>query len=205
MPNINFFKVQESFLQDSSIAKKFISISGTKVAIPDQRSSAFQVAPSIFPMVWGWGTWANSWKKYVLEILDAKEITDQTSRKLFPKKSDWLERKLFQDTFNARFREVNIGYIDTWDYALTATAWRENLLSLHMAANSIINIGFNSQGTHTKQNAPKWVPVKFESFENSEVGVGDWDLDLDKLIAKQVFNCNLMDFSKNQIKKMLIR
>lgn len=205
LPNANFFKVQQILLQDITVARNFISISGSRVVIPGQQISAFQVTPSVFPMVWGWGTWANTWKKYIPEILDASEITAQTSRKLFPNKSQWLERKLFQDTFNARFREVNVGYIDTWDYALTATAWRENLSSLHMSANSIINIGFGSLGTHTVLKAPNWVPTRFEEFETNGGIIGDWNLNRDTLIAKLVFNCTLTDFSKNQIKRVLIR
>jgi len=205
LPNSNFFKAQSSFLEDSSLADRFISISGSRVVMPGETTSPYQAIPSIFPMVWGWGTWANAWEKYRPEISDAEEITERTAKKLFPLKKQWLDRKLFQDTFNSRFREVNIGYINTWDYALTATAWRENLYSLNLSANSIINIGFDSQGTHTVLNAPSWVPVDFQETKTEEVSVGDWDLNFDVQVAKRVFKCDVMDFSKNQMKKVLIR
>ncbi len=205
LPNPIFFKVQNSFLQDSGLAKNFISISGSKIEIPGNVVSSFAAAPSIFPMVWGWGTWASAWKRYQPEILDAEEITAKVSKKLFPLKGQWMERVLFQETFNSRFREVNIGYIDTWDYALTATAWRENLFSLHMSTNSIINIGFNSQGTHTIFKAPNWVPTRFGNTSISGNSVGKWDLDRDIRIAKSVYRCDLKDFAKNKIKRVLIR
>ena len=205
VPNSNFFKMQSYFLENSDYAKRFISISGSRVVIPGRESAHLKSTPSIFPMVWGWGTWANSWAKYELEITDAEEISEKISRKLFPSQRQWLKRRLFEDTFNSRFHEVNIGYINTWDYSLTATAWRENLPSIHLSSNSIINIGFNSQGTHTISTAPRWVPKMFESTEPNWSRVGDWDPSLDVEIARHVFNTGVIDFSKNRIKKLLLK
>lgn len=205
LPNPTFFKLQNLFLQDLNIAKNFVSISGSKVNLFGEVHTPFTAHPSLFPMVWGWGTWAKTWDHYQPEILDAEEITARVAKKLFPLKNQWLERVFFESTFNSRFREVNIGYIDTWDYALTATAWRKNLFSLHLSANTIINIGFNSQGTHTVLNAPNWVPTEFGNISTSDKSVGDWDLSLDAQIAKTIYRCDLTDFTKNKIKKVLIR
>ena len=205
LPNANFFKEQLTFLEDQGLANKFISVSGSRVIVPGSNYSSFEATQSMFPMVWGWGTWATNWKKYQPDIPDAQEITRRAADKLFPLRGQWLEKELFKNTFNSRFREVNIGYINTWDYALTATAWRENMMALHLTVNSIVNIGFNSQGTHTVLNAPDWVPQKFEISESPVSSVGDWIPDLDRNIAKLVFNCGVPDFSKNQVKRLLLR
>jgi hypothetical protein len=204
LPNDHFFSMQTKFLSEQSYSKEFISISGTRVDIDTKTPSGCVAIPSIFPMVWGWGTWKESWDKYQPEITDSREIVEFVSRKLFPLREEWLKRKLFQDTFKSRFHEVNIGYIDTWDYALTATAWREDLKSLQLTANSIINIGFNSAGTHTVQEAPKWVPKKYGKVDSGVNAIGDWNRNLDARMAMQVFNCNISDYSKNQIKRILV-
>ena len=205
VPNSYFFEMQLKLLTDSFCAKNFISVSGTKITIGSELSMNFAAVPSIFPLVWGWGTWASTWGKYNPDIPDAKEIVETISRKLYPRKEDWWQRLFFQDTFKSRFREVNIGYIDTWDYSLTATSWRENLLSLHLSSNSVVNIGFNSKGTHTVTDAPNWVPLQYGKNREEQYAIGEWDRDVDKQIATEVFNCNIHDFSKNQMKKVLYR
>ena len=204
LPNEYFFEMQSKLLSDYSYSKEFISVSGTSVNLAFKSPPGCVAIPSVFPMVWGWGTWKKSWDKYEPDITDSIEIVDSISQKIFPSREEWLKRKLFQDTFKSRFREVNIGYIDTWDYALTATAWRENLQSLHLAANSIINIGFEANGTHTVLEAPNWVPTEFGITNLNSNIIGEWNRNLDIQIATKVFNCNVIDYSKNQVKRVLI-
>ena len=67
----------------------------------------------------------------------------------------------FRNVFTRRFLEVEKGIIDTWDYSLVATLWRQDMKFLQFNGNSVVNVGFDHRATHTKGRAPSWVPITY--------------------------------------------
>jgi hypothetical protein len=102
-----------------------------------------------------------------------------------------------------RFQEINSGKIDTWDYSLMATAWRLGLTSLQINGNSIVNSGFGSLATHTKNLAPDWVPRNYSNSKRTSGVMPKLDLNADRWISTNVYNCNLAEVIKNEVKKVV--
>ncbi len=202
LPNSDFFKYIGNSLIDYESVKTIASVSGTNCALSFFNNSPSLFRESMFPMVWGWGTWAEKWKLYQLEIHDRSEIVSDAASKIFGQKKS-LKKIYFENVFNMRFEEVNSGKIDTWDYSLIASIWRNNLRVLQINANLVVNRGFNARATHTKNKAPDWVPLAYSIPENLNFSHQPYENSFDMWLANNVYNCTLNDFLKNIVKKLL--
>lgn len=94
--------------------------------------------------IWGWATWKNRWDYYDVSINEV----------LFQDCSKWLnyyafDRNEYRDKYN-NFRNVKNNTIDTWDFQWTFTVWANNGISIIPHKNLVINLGFDSEATHTK-------------------------------------------------------
>jgi hypothetical protein len=114
-----------------------------------------------------------------------------------------MNKKYFENVFISRFSEVEKGLIDTWDYSLTASAWRNGTKSLQFNYNSIINIGFDSAATHTVNKKPKWVPTTFVEINEISQQVQSVDYESELWTIKNVFGAGLKQSVKNQIKSIV--
>jgi hypothetical protein len=201
LPSLDFFELMRFGLEEYEENLKYFSISGTDV-IPESYIFQSVFRESVFPMVWGWATWADRWENYQVEIPDVKSVTRWPSLILY-KPTSQLKAFLFRSIFKFRFFEVEKGFIDTWDYSLTATCWRQRKMSLQINGNQVRNIGFGKTATHTKQSAPNWVPQNFGKIPNV-LAVQEYDPIYDRWLANRVFRISLKEFLKNLVKKMVI-
>jgi len=202
IPNHDFFKYLGYALLEFESSKNIICLAGTDFVPDEFNSSTGLFRESIFPMVWGWGTWAKKWSFYQLEIHDHKEVVSLAADRLFGPKSSII-KTYFENSFNMRFREVNIGVIDTWDYSLLASTWRNNFKSLQLNANLVVNSGFTTEATHTTLTPPHWVPTEYQ-LPRSESGVlSQYDPGPDVWLTTNVYNCTFVDLLKNQVKKVI--
>ncbi len=202
IPNSDLFKYIGAGLISHRNSADIMSISGSD-SLPQYltpKTSLFR--KSIFPMVWGWGTWAKKWSLYRVDIPDSKEIVELASESLFGKKFS-LAKWQFENVFKMRFEEVNQGVIDTWDYSLVASTWRNNFKVLQVNANLVVNSGFNSQATHTKSLPPPWVPNDYTAPSSFNTIVPDYMNNSDLWLVPNVYNCGPVEVMKNQVKKFL--
>lgn len=205
-PNNQFFDVIYDGLQRYRNSSSYMMISGSDFLPACMNESTSSFRESNFPMVWGWGSWADKWRYYQLNIPDIKIIVEKMANKLFGPKNS-LDKLFFVDTFRMRFSEVVCGKINTWDYSLMASAWRNDLVCLQTNYNMIINMGFGVDAAHTSGKKPEWVPTHFRHHPNQKQGhsVDLEDLTYEKWILKNVYNCRLNEFVKTQIKRCLER
>jgi hypothetical protein len=203
-PNNQFFDVVNEGLQNYASSSKYMMISGTDFLPTGINKSNSQFRESNFPMVWGWGSWADKWSLYQLNIPDIKFIVKKMADKLFGPKTS-INKLFFMDTFQMRFTEVVRGKINTWDYSLMASAWRNDLVCLQTNYNMIINMGFGIDAAHTSGKKPDWVPTNFRNQPNQikSNSVDSEVLTCEKWILKNVYNCKLDEFLKTQIKRSL--
>jgi hypothetical protein len=104
-------------------------------------------APSYFfsryPQIWGWATWRRTWRHYDPDLSEWKQLRD----------TDWLQNlmgnPLAATYWRAVFNRVAEGF-DTWDYSLSFSLWRRGALSIVPSVNTVRNVGFGSEATHTK-------------------------------------------------------
>lgn len=200
IPNDNFINLTGKMLSENFKNPSYMSINGTNSFSKVHSKSLFR--ETFFPMVWGWGTWAKQWDKYQLEIPDANAIVKSVSNKIFGSKFS-INKKYFENVFTTRFSEVEKGLIDTWDYSLTASAWRHGIKSLQFNYNSIINIGFDSAATHTINEKPKWVPIAFAEIFETKQEVQPVDYESELWTIRNVFGAGLKQSVKNQIKSIV--
>jgi hypothetical protein len=198
-PHPEFFLQMSTVLRDSKLSKYLTVSSGNYLG-------EIFTAPrsSVFPMIWGWGTWAENWHLYQKEITEPTRVLEFPSNLMWPS-SGRLKRFYFKDTFRKRFSEVQSGDLDTWDYSLTATSWKHGRLNLHLGGNLVLNAGFNSQATHTTSHAPSWVPTKYLVCDLDLAGIETYVPQLDQVLAETVFNCTTNSVIKNSIKRILGR
>ena len=202
IPNNDFFKYLGQALLNFENSKNLMCLAGTDYVPYKFNNSQGLYRESIFPMVWGWATWAKKWKYYELEIHDYEETVALAANRLFGTKST-LKKFYFENSFSMRFHEVNRGIIDTWDYSLLASMWRNDLKSLQINANLIINSGFTLDATHTKIAPPHWVPTDYSFPKSESIILSDYDSRPDIWLATNVYNCTLVDFFKNEVKRVI--
>lgn len=198
-PHPEFFFQMSTVLRDSKFSKYLTVSSGNYLG-----ENFTAPRTSVFPMIWGWGTWAENWQLYKKEITESKRLLEFPSNFIWPS-GGRLKRLYFKDTFGKRFSEVQSGELDTWDYSLTATSWKHGRLNLHLGGNLVINAGFNSQATHTTSNAPSWVPTKYLVSTLDLGNIQKYVPVLDQVLAETVFNCTAKSLIKNSIKRILGR
>jgi hypothetical protein len=200
IPNDNFIKLTGKVLSEHVDNPLYMSINGTNSF--SKLNSKHLFRETHFPMVWGWGTWGKQWGKYQLEIPDAEEIVDCISDEIYGPNFS-IKKMYFENVFKTRFLEVENGRIDTWDYSLTASAWRHKLKSLQFNFNSIINIGFDESATHTINSKPKWVPTTYAEIQNLNQTVQPIDSQSELWIIEKVFGAGFKQLIKNKIKSII--
>jgi hypothetical protein len=102
---------------------------------------------SDFPEIWGWATWAETWKEY-------REVEV---------KRDWSELELKSDTNSlnsriarnriSRLARVNLT-LNSWDVEFAMYLIKKRKLSAIPKVNLILNQGFGHDATHTKHQPP---------------------------------------------------
>jgi hypothetical protein len=101
---------------------------------------------SKYPDIWGWATWRRAWRHYRSDLPFLKDwLKSRRWKKDFP---TWSEQKYFRRIFS----ETLTGSVDSWAYRWTACVIYGGGLSITPNANLVRNIGFDDQGTHTKNS-----------------------------------------------------
>ena len=96
-----------------------------------------------YPHIWGWGTWKRVWAKYSVDLIDdINEIEEQILNATLNKRA--------AKYIAAEARNIKIGKLNTWDLQFGLTVTKNKLLALYPQKNTIRNIGFNGDATHTK-------------------------------------------------------
>ena len=102
---------------------------------------------SDFPEIWGWATWAETWKQY-------REVEV---------KRDWSELELMSDIKSlhsrlarnriARLARSNLT-LNSWDIEFAMHLIKKSKLSIIPNVNLILNQGFGCDATHTRYQPP---------------------------------------------------
>lgn len=194
LPSLRFLNLVSRALIEERENEDIYSISGYDAVNLTGYSHPFRL--SIFPMVWGWGTWSSRWMDYRLDFEDSMEVIRFPSDLLYQKHSDLF----FRMQWSYLLSRAGNGRINTWDYSLTASSWRSRRFSLQVNGNSVRNLGFGHSATHTQGLAPQWArqSISADEWENSfeyERVLLKYDeqaIGVDKEIAKRVFGCSPM-------------
>ena len=153
---ISFFSYAQQILTKYKKVKSIYGVTGLNWQDGKNRGSNSYYFSS-FPGIWGWGTWKDRWQKFVLHPNDVKGFIKS---KVF---NQHLEnphfKKILIDGFN------QIGTNDSWGYSWRLAVFKEQGKIVVPNVNLITNIGFSSEGTHTKFQNDRFGSVSTDSIK----------------------------------------
>ena len=183
LPSEDFFHFTSELLEKYRFDERVGSVCGSSsLAAVSQGSDSYYF--SLFPEIWGWGTWARVWKNYDVRIRDWPELrTSNLPVKL-------LETKRAAKFWKANLDDVYAGRIDTWDYQFSLLHWTRNLLSIVSTKNLVSNIGFGLKATHTLDPNSVFAnkPAEDMQFPLTHPRIMARDTDRDENTERQKFN-----------------
>lgn len=182
LPHPTFFRFCEELLDRYDRDERVGAISGDNFNITPRKSASYFF--SIFPLIWGWATWARAWKHHDL-AMQAWPKARKTAllRKLF---WDRASRKYWQYLFDETFRRK----IDTWDYQWTFACWLRSFLTVVPEVNLVSNIGLDENSTHTFESSTEALQCHLQPMH--------FPLSHPKLVRRDAF-------ADNQIKRRVFR
>lgn len=146
-PSKKFFEFMDHHLDEHQDNMEIWQVGGHN---PNPRTTVFtKDYLSIFPMIWGWGTWQDRWAQYDREPLkhqgqllsNVKEYAD--SKILSPE---------FEHYWEGRIKLLSMGF-DTWDFQWAFSMWKQKSFSIQPALSLTLNIGQNAHGTNTTSSS----------------------------------------------------
>ncbi|WP_036532863.1 hypothetical protein [Neosynechococcus sphagnicola] len=166
LPDLSFFRFCEELLEIYHEDERIMAVCGTNFQFGRNKTQESYYF-SRYNHCWGWASWRRAWQHYDLEMKLWPVIRDQGLLK------NILENDRLFNTWNEIFESVFCDRIDTWDYQWTFACWAQNGLSVLPNVNLVTNIGYDSEGTHTRDqnshlaNIPSTsidFPLKHPSF-----------------------------------------
>jgi len=201
LPNEDFFLFCQQLLEKYRIEEHIHLVSGNNFIIEKEYDESYYF--SKYPHIWGWATWRRAWEKYDVsmktyssEILNTKEF-----QQLFNNKS---EKKYWRNIFEL----CKAGQINTWDYQLTYSIWKNNGMCITPNENLVVNLGLNIDSTHFFLNDSfKMIPLSKMTFPliHPVNIVVDKETDIytfNNLFAHS-FSRGLRLFKENRIRKII--
>ena len=161
-PSEQFFKFINFGLKKYRDDKNIGSICGYNPLNPKPEEND-RIIISNYPSLWGWGTWKRGWENFSLK-------TD--SNYLYEIRTIYRHIKHLRYTLYilSLLRSIEKGEIDTWcaQFGLMFSKYQYKVV--YPPTNIIQNIGFGTQGTHTKgwDNTNKISNVKIDFMNLKE-------------------------------------
>jgi hypothetical protein len=164
LPDPTFFSFCGEMLKRYEGEPSVGTVSGTGL-IPDSLAPANSHFFSKYVGIWGWATWRRWWNKYDYDLSTLSS-------------GEWcnIVRSRSENAVECRYwlhiLDLMLGgKIDTWDFQVQFSAWKENSLHVTSSRNLVENLGFRGDATHTREHSPlaerpaKSNPPPYEKLE----------------------------------------
>jgi hypothetical protein len=147
LPARSFFFFCEQLLEHYRADTRVMHISGTNLQ-PRPKPGDWSYYFSKYANVWGWATWRRAWQAYDFEIKSWGDF--KASGMLHSICPDPIEAEKWQNKLDPIFEGQRQ---DTWDYQWTYALWSQGGRAVVPRVNLVSNLGFRSDGTHTRRLA----------------------------------------------------
>ncbi|MCS7053538.1 MAG: hypothetical protein NZM09_07355 [Ignavibacterium sp.] len=197
LPDQSFFRYCQELLEYYKDREEVMLISGNKV-LSDYEVKNYSYYFSRFAHIWGWASWRRVWQKYDVSMSDWAEINQLQFLK------NILNNKKAVKYWKTIYDEVYNGDINTWDYQLEYTIWKNKGLSIIPSKNLVLNIGFNNpNATHTGK-AGLYGKMKLEkmTFPLSHPSEIISNIEADELESRLFHKLGIKKKIKNHLKKL---
>jgi len=201
LPSQSFFWLCEELLERYKNDESVYLVSGDARA-----SESFEMKEDYtfckYPMLWGWASWADVWKRYDAEIQDWPKLKDSLIQSISGNKST---QNFWYDIFQKMYHKQ----INTWDYQFCYLLFRNKAKCITPRLNLISNIGFGIDATHTtnlnsqSSNRKKFeysFPISHHLDSNSEMLTNKF-YDENEFIKRGLFMRVINKLSRTLIKK----
>lgn len=193
LPSRSFFGYCQELLRKYRNDKRIMHIGGNNFLNGRQNEGASYYF-SQCGHIWGWATWARAWKNYDFKMAAFPYLNRNGYFKHFflnDIERFYRLRKLSQ---------VYTSQLDTWDYQWDFARYINHGLSIVPMDNLVMNLGFGSEATHTKNGASKYLKLKANDIalplKHPKRIVRDWNSDkryfktliVERLLSKLTFS-----------------
>ena len=148
LPDPGFFEFCRTLLEKYRYDDKVKMISGNNFQNGKWRGDGSYYF-SAYSHIWGWASWRRTWNEYDFSLSGMDTDNLENHMQKYFEKNDVMEywKKIFQ--------QVKDGLVNTWDYQLLFSIWKQHGSSILPNVNLVSNIGFGESSTHTKNKDDK--------------------------------------------------
>jgi hypothetical protein len=142
LPSESFFYYCQELLDYYRDELRVMTISG-QLGDPRHGETKYSYFFSKYTRTWGWATWRRAWKLYDHQLtkLSAFEASGALRKRCFNRREEaFLRRMLALITTNR---------LNAWDFRWLIACWIHNGVTATSGVNSVTNVGFRSDATHT--------------------------------------------------------
>lgn len=140
LPHPDFFPYCENLLARYRHEPKVMFISGSNFDYGKKRGAGSYYF-SVFPHVWGWASWADTWQYYDIEMQGLERFAS-TRMPLILKHEEAAKVML------KKFMLVARGIDSSWAFPLVYSLWKQGGLSIIPNVNMIENTGYVEDSAH---------------------------------------------------------
>lgn len=142
LPDPSFFTFCKTLLEKYRNDERVKTISGNNFQNGKWRGDGSYYF-SAYSHIWGWASWRRVWNEYDFTLNQMNPPGFQSYVRYYFDEKDVIEywTKIFGDLKN--------GLINTWDYQLLFSIWKQKGISILPNVNLVSNIGFGESSTHT--------------------------------------------------------
>jgi hypothetical protein len=201
LPSVSFFMYCDELLNKYRDNPTIMSISGTNHFDNDlPYKESYHFSGNFH--CWGWASWRRAWSKYDIDLKAWPAFRKSYGLAKLPHSNI-----LFVRYWTRIFDLLEKGIIDTWDYQMILTVWRNAGLCISPARNMISNIGFSEEGTHTLDSSHRNSNRKKESLSFPLVHVQEvrQNVELDKLENKVCYEITWRSEINSAVRRRLSR
>ena len=203
LPSQSFFWFCEELLERYKDDQDIYLISGDGRAT-SQISIESDYGFIKYPLIWGWASWARTWKNYSPTLTDwPKEKT-----KIISNVSRYKGTRMYWENI---FDRMYDNEIDTWDYQFAYLLLKNSGMCIVPRINLISNVGFGEDATHTfdvessNANLPKYelnLPIQYHAKKTMNNELNDY-YDLNEFYKKDIFTRIINKISRTILRKLL--
>lgn len=157
LPDPSFFNFCKILLEKYRYDNKIEIIGGSNFQNGKWRGGGSYYF-SAYSHIWGWASWRRTWKKYDFTL---NEISIEDLEKCL---QNYFDKKIVFEYWERVFQQVKNGLINTWDYQLLFSIWKNDGLSILPNVNLVSNIGFGEFSTHTTNKNDKTSNIPLSSL-----------------------------------------
>lgn len=139
IPSLDFFTYIKDGLRVIEKHQDIMLVSGSQFAPKSITKDCWHL--SHYALTWGWATSSSKWN--VMRNLIKFGGVNQ-------KKSNWSRELSY---WRAGSRRAELGYVDVWDTIIVKVLIELGLYSLLPGSNLVVNVGFDAEATHTKDDS----------------------------------------------------